>query len=337
MLFDSLADQAPSRQLFDPLAAMSRSRSLPSENDRQVIARSNRQGAAGAPGSLVKISPQHAVARRGEAWRGIAAEIVQATCHEPVEYRFKAPVHLLIVYEQGVRHDGETFVDSLPRSTLHDVTRKLTFVPAGHEYRESQYPRVPARLLYFYVDPTALPFGNEPAWSDVPMAPRLFFEDASLWGTAIKLKRVLEEGDSPDRLYVEALGCVLAHELAQLGRGGTRKKTAVRGGLASWQQRVVTAHIEEHVTEPISLATLAGMVRLSPYYFCRAFKQSLGMPPHRYHMSRRIERAKMLLAERKYSITEVGLTLGFSDTSSFTAAFRRVTGLTPSGYSRNLI
>jgi AraC family transcriptional regulator len=311
--------------------------SLPPENDRHVIARSNGRSAAGTPSSLVRISPQHAVARRGEAWRGIAAEIVQATSHEPVEYRFKAPVHLLIVYEQGVRHEGETFIDSLPRSTLHDVTRKLTFVPAGHEYRESQHPRVPARSLFFYIDPAALPLGNETAWSDVPMAPRLFFEDASLWSTAIKLMRVLEQTDSSNRLYVEALGCVLAHELAQFGRGGARnKKTAVRGGLASWQQRVVTTHIEEHLAEPISLATLAGMVRLSPYYFCRAFKQSLGMPPHRYHMSRRIERAKLLLAERKYSVTEVGLTLGFSDTSSFTAAFRRVIGLTPSGYSRSL-
>jgi AraC family transcriptional regulator len=337
MLSDSLAHQSSSRQLFGNPATMSRPHSMSVESDPHIIARSNVQSAGGRPGARVKITPQHAVVRHGEAWRGIAAEIVQAKSNEPVEYRFKAPVHLLIVYEQGVRHEGETFIDSLPRSTLRDVTRKLTFVPAGHEYRESQHPRVPARLLYFYVDPTALLLGNAPVWSDVPMAPRLHFEDASLWGTAIKLKRVLEEDGWPDRLYVEALGCVLAHELAQFGRGGARKNDPVRGGLASWQQRLVTAHIEERVAESITLASLAGMVRLSPYYFCRAFKQSLGMPPHRYHMSRRIERAKMLLAERKYSVTEVGLTLGFSDTSSFTAAFRRVTGLTPSGYSRNLI
>src|SRR5258708_19127205 len=243
MLSNSLADRTLSRQLFDGAAAMSRPLSLPSQDVRHVIARSNGQRAGGTPNRLVRITPQHAVARRGEAWRGIAAEIVQATSHEPVEYRFKAPVHLLIVYEQGVRHEGETFIESLPRSTLRDVTRKLTFVPAGHEYRESQHPRVPARSLYFYVDPTALPFASEPAWSDVPMAPRLFFEDASLWGTAIKLMRVLQETDSSDRLYVEALGCVLAHELAQFGRSGARnKKTVVRGGLSSWQPPVWTPH-----------------------------------------------------------------------------------------------
>jgi len=337
MLSNSLFDQAPVRQPVDSSPAMPLPGSFSRIARDQHAARRGATSADGRPGDMVRISPQHAVARHSEAWQGIAAEVVQATSHEPLEYRFKAPVHLLIAYEQGVRNEGETFIESLPRSTLHDVTRKLTFVPAGHEYRESQFPRVPARLLYFYVHPTAMPTASKTAWADAPMAPRLFFEDASLWGTAIKLKRVLEEADSHNRLYVEALGCVLAHELSQLGHGSARRKTSVRGGLASWQQRVVTAHIEEHLAEPISLATLAEIARLSPYYFCRSFKQSLGIPPHRYHMSRRIERAKTLLAERKYSVTEIGLALGFSDTSSFTAAFRKVTGTTPSRYSRNLL
>lgn len=332
---NSFSERATARHLLDA-SIMPPPRSLPlARKDSRLIARLNGSRPAAAQSSFVKISPQHAVARRSEAWGGITAEIVQATSHEPLEYRFKAPVHLLIVHEQGVRLDGETFIENLPRSKLHDVTRKLTFVPAGHEYHELQHPRVPAKLLYFYLDPATPPFGN--AWSDVPLLPRLFFEDAPLWGTAIKLKRMLEETETRSQSYVEALRCVLAHELSQLGRANPREKVAIRGGLASWQQRVVTKHIEEHLAESISLSTLASMVRLSRYYFCRAFKQSLGMPPHRYHMSRRIERAKVLLAERKHSVTDVGLTLGFSDTSSLTAAFRRMTGMTPSAYRRNLI
>jgi AraC family transcriptional regulator len=110
----------------------------------------------------------------------------------------------------------------------------------------------------------------------------------------------------------------------------------VRGGLATWQQRTVVAYIEEHLSKPISLATLAQLVRLSPYYFCRAFKQSFGMPPHRYHTSRRIERAKALLSKPSPSVTEIGFTVGFSQTSSFTVAFRKATGLTPTAYHRTL-
>ena len=110
----------------------------------------------------------------------------------------------------------------------------------------------------------------------------------------------------------------------------------VRGGLAAWQQRIAATYIDEHLGEHISLATLAQLARLSPYHFCRAFKQSFGVPPHRYHTSLRIERAKVLLEKHPISVTEIGITLGFSDTSSFTVAFRKATGLTPTGYHRSV-
>jgi AraC family transcriptional regulator len=81
---------------------------------------------------------------------------------------------------------------------------------------------------------------------------------------------------------------------------------------------------------------LAELVHLSPYHFSRVFKQSFSMPPHRYLTNRRIERAKSLLAARKLSVTEIGLNLGFSETSSFTSAFRKVTGETPTDYRRRV-
>jgi AraC family transcriptional regulator len=99
---------------------------------------------------------------------------------------------------------------------------------------------------------------------------------------------------------------------------------------------VVTTYIEDHLDEHIPLQTLAGLARLSPYHFSRAFKQSFGVPPHRYHIQRRIERAKSLLAKSAMSVTEVGVATGFSETSSFTSTFRRLTGITPSAYSRQL-
>jgi AraC family transcriptional regulator len=89
---------------------------------------------------------------------------------------------------------------------------------------------------------------------------------------------------------------VLAHELIRLNAGPPRIEDPMRGGLAAWQQRVIATHIDEHLAEQISLTTLAGLVGLSPYHFCRAFRQSFGTPPHRYHSSHRIERARTLLA-----------------------------------------
>jgi AraC family transcriptional regulator len=266
----------------------------------------------------------------------MTAEIIQTTRRERIDFRFRAPVHLLIVAEQGIRAAGETLVEGLPRSTLRDLRRKLTFVPAGHEYHEWQEPRVLSRATYFYFDPVKLPVDPKLAMSEPSLAPRLFFEDAAVWETARKLQTLIENPRADNQLYLDALGVVLAHELVRLNVGAPRGEPQIRGGLAAWQQRNLAEYIEENLAEPITLAALAQIVHLSPHHFCRAFKQSFGMPPHRYHTSRRIERAKALLAKPAYSVTDIGMTVGFSETSSFSAAFRRATGLTPTAYHRGL-
>jgi AraC family transcriptional regulator len=112
--------------------------------------------------------------------------------------------------------------------------------------------------------------------------------------------------------------------------------TRICGGLAAWQQKKIADFIEAHLDEMISLQRLADIAQLSRYHFGRSFKRSFGVPPHRYHMNRRMERAKSLLRERAHSVTEVGLMLGFSETSAFTTSFRRALGVTPSDYRRTL-
>jgi AraC family transcriptional regulator len=281
----------------------------------------------------VTIAPPDAVMRREQIWDGMAAECVQVTRHELMEFSFRAPCHLLAVYEQGERRDGDTLIEGLPRSKLRNFKGKLTFVPAGHAYYERYEPRVLTQVVYFYFQPETIPTLVERGCTDANLAPRLFFEDATLWNTALKLKKLL---GTDSQAYIDALGVVLAHELMRLNGGRQPVEPPARGGLAPWQQRIVTSYIEEHFAEQIPLATLAQLARLSPYYFCRAFKQSLGVPPHRYHNNRRIEHAKTLLANPAPSVTDIALTLGFSETSSFTAAFRRATGITPTSYHRSL-
>jgi AraC family transcriptional regulator len=282
----------------------------------------------------LEIIPAHAVGRRAVAWDGITVEIISSVTHDKVEIRFRAPRHLLLVHEEGVRHDGETLVGDLPPSRLRTLRRKLTFVPAGHEYRDWQQPRVPSRITCFYFDPAKMPIHSN-ANRSAPLLPRLLFENNVLWDMAVKLTAAIGQGCENER-YCEALGVIVAHELLRTQGHAARREPLARGGLAAWQQRIVSSYIEEHLAERISLAALAKLVRLSSYYFCRAFKQSFGVPPHRYHINRRIERAKALLANPAETVTEVGLALGFSETSSFSAAFRHTTGITPTEYRRTL-
>jgi AraC family transcriptional regulator len=284
--------------------------------------------------SIVNYSPSEIVTRHTAAWPGLLVETVQVMQHRPFEYGFRAPCHLLIAAELGERHDGETFVEGLPRSSLRDFTRKLTFVPAGHVFRGSQRPRALARTTYFYIDPRGLLADPALRFSEIAFKPRLFFYDRDLWETALKLRSQVENPGPMHRQYAEALGVVLTHELVRIN--GDAPKPVNRGGLACWQQKRVAAYIEEHVADDIPLATLAELARLSPCHFSRSFKRSFGLPPQRYHANRRIEWAKQLLANRELSVTAIALKVGFGDTTTFSAAFHRLTGQTPSHYRRNL-
>jgi AraC family transcriptional regulator len=293
-----------------------------------------RDGAVNATAPALRISPGEVAKRQDACWGALAGEIVQVTQPAMFEAQFCAPAHLLIAVERGERHEGETVVEGLPRSTLHNMSQKLTFVPAGRKFHEWQDPRILPRLTCLYLDPDWYP--TEAGLSRAELEPRLFFHDADLWATARKLMGQIERSGAADRLYVDALGLVLMRELLRLTHGPSSGEPVRPGGLADWQAKRTAEYIEAHLGDRISLASLAEIARLSPYHFARAFKRSFGVPPHRYHTARRIERAKTLLARPTLSITEIALDVGFGETSSFTTAFRRQVGRTPSSYRRSL-
>src|SRR5262245_36427202 len=280
----------------------------------------------------VEITPPGAVVRQEMAGRGIRAELVQSISRNRIEFRYWGSSHLILAYEHGVRRKGETYIDGISESKLRDLARRITFVPAGRDYFEWHHLRTSARLFYVYFDPAELDAQSALATSSL-LNPQLFFEDASLWTTLNKLRSLIDGAGRESLPYFEALGTVLMHELVRLN---SRAGAPARGGLAAWQQRLAASYIEEHLSEHIPLAALASLVRLSPYHFSRAFKQSFGAPPHRYHTYRRIERAKALLERHVLSVTDIGLSLGFNETSTFTTTFRKVTGLTPSRYDRSV-
>lgn len=288
-------------------------------------------------GSVIAYSPAEIVRRDFETWPGLKVETVQVTRRTSFEYRFRGPCHLLIASELGDREDGETLLEGLPPSNRRIFTHRLTFVPAGHDFCGSQKPRALARTIYLYIDPQGPLTDPGLRFSEIEFKPRLFFYDPNIWETALKLKVQVENRNSMHRQYGEALGVLLAHDLVRInGNADPLSAAADRGGLAGWQRRRLAEYIEEHVSDDTPLATLAQLVQLSPYHLCRSFKRSFGMPPLKYHATRRIERAKQLLAERELPITKIALAVGFSETSTFTAAFHRLTGQAPSRYRRDL-
>jgi AraC-like DNA-binding protein len=106
------------------------------------------------------------------------------------------------------------------------------------------------------------------------------------------------------------------------------------GGLAPWQIRKVSAYIDTHLDLTISTADLAGLVKLSVFHFCRAFRASFGESPHTYVMRRRIERAQGMMLRTTSSLAQIAVECGLADQAHLNRSFRRFVGESPGAWRR---
>ena len=103
-----------------------------------------------------------------------------------------------------------------------------------------------------------------------------------------------------------------------------------RGGLAPARANRVCRYIDSHLQENIALEVLAEIAQLSVHHFARAFRQSLGIPPHNYIVQRRVEHAQQLLRNTDLPLSEIAIVAGFTDQSHLARHFRTITGVSPS-------
>ena len=92
-------------------------------------------------------------------------------------------------------------------------------------------------------------------------------------------------------------------------------------------------YIDERYAEGVRLADLAAHVALSPYHLLRAFRAEVGLPPHAYLDSVRIQHAERLIAAGR-PLAEVAAETGYSSQSHLTRTFKRLIGVTPGQYLR---
>lgn len=156
--------------------------------------------------------------------------------------------------------------------------------------------------------------------------------DQQLYHLAMALKTELLTGCLGGRVYEEGLATALAVHL--MGHYSTRRRTLLHyaSGLSPYRLRRVNEYIEHHLERDLSLVELAGLIDISPYHFARMFKQSTGVAPHGYVLSKRIERARDLLTDKNLSIVDISQAVGFHNQSHFCAVFHKRVGVTPISY-----
>jgi AraC family transcriptional regulator len=104
--------------------------------------------------------------------------------------------------------------------------------------------------------------------------------------------------------------------------------------LTPLQERRVTSRLLDDIAGDPSVTELAALCGLSRSYFVRAFKQTTGMPPHRWLSMQRVKRAKELLHGTRMPIGEIAVACGFADQSHLTRVFSKVFGISPGAWRR---
>jgi AraC family transcriptional regulator len=128
-------------------------------------------------------------------------------------------------------------------------------------------------------------------------------------------------------LYRDALINLLMAHLTE--RYGEKRATAAANALDGARLERVREHIEAHLGDALSLATLSEIATMSTFHFARSFKAATGTPPHRYVTRRRMERARSMLLGTRLPVSDIGWRVGYPHTGNFVQAFKKVFGMTP--------
>ncbi|MET4278840.1 MULTISPECIES: AraC family transcriptional regulator [unclassified Bradyrhizobium] len=146
-------------------------------------------------------------------------------------------------------------------------------------------------------------------------------------------RRELERDRDAAKVSLATASHILQAEIERFsGANGS-----TRGGLAAWQILRVRAYIDSNLHRTIHIRDLSAVARRSPAHFSRKFKQAVGDSPHAYVVRRRLERACHLMMTSAASLSEIALSVGFSDQAHLCRLFRHAFGQSPANWRRKLV
>lgn len=213
----------------------------------------------------------------------------------------------------------------------------ITLIPEGHDGRwdidgplDVSHVYLTDQRLQHCADVLA---GGQP----IELLDRINFDDTATAHILEMLSQSAVTGDPASRLFVEQAIDLLCTQLVRAHSSfGVPAQAEAHRGLADWQVRRVTGYMREFLDREIGLDEMAGLVDLSRFHFCTAFRLATGQSPHHYLTQLRMTRARKLLAEPGLPIIQVALAVGYQTPAAFSASFRKATQMTPSEFRRSL-
>lgn len=133
-----------------------------------------------------------------------------------------------------------------------------------------------------------------------------------------------------DERLISLIGCLIS----KASRADARRQRRV--GLSADTVKRIEDYVEANLERELNLAQLASLAGLSLAHFARAFRLTVGKPPHRYVLDRRIEHAKSLLRGTTQPIAAIAFDCGFSSQAHLTSVFSRHVGVTPAKFRKSI-
>ena len=146
----------------------------------------------------------------------------------------------------------------------------------------------------------------------------------------------LEGNGALDALFRHQLTDLVATRVLSAHTGSPTTIQPVMGGLSPNVLLRATERLRSDSDADVSLSALASDAGLSRFHFCRAFKESTGLSPHAWLRQHRLEQAMNMLRDTNTSVVSVAAALGYASQTAFAAAFRKLTGETPSDWRRRM-
>lgn len=146
----------------------------------------------------------------------------------------------------------------------------------------------------------------------------------------------LEGNGALDALFRHQLTDLLATRVLAAHSGSPTTFQPTMGGLSPKVLLRATERLRSDSDADVSLSVLASDAGLSRFHFCRAFKESTGLSPHAWLRQHRLEQAMNMLRDTDASVVSVAVALGYASQTAFAAAFRKLTGETPSDWRRRM-
>jgi len=242
--------------------------------------------------------------------------------------------HVIMTYPTGVqrleRRTGKSVAIGTARAGV------VTIIPAGSSARWDIPGSVDVIQLYLpnmTLERVARE-ANAPASGD--LLERTGHPDPVTSALLMSAADSLDGNAALDALFRQQLTDLLATRLLAAHIGAPPMLEPITGGLSPHALRRAIERLRSDSDADVSLAALASDAGLSRFHFSRAFKESTGLSPHAWLRQLRLEQAMNMLRETDAPVESVARALGYSSQTAFAAAFRKLTGETPSDWRRRM-